>query len=316
MIALTLTLTLLVADSQRWAPLATVRENAYAFFEPVFLGIAWPGSAIDEVSDSLRFGAQLREDNQRLRQQNLRLAAHVQKLSYLASDNARLRGLIASTSQIKSKVLVGEVIGVDPDPGRHVLIINQGRSSGLYQGQPVLDARGVLGRIIQVGRHTSRVMLITDRQHSVPVRINRNGMRAILSGIGDNRDMRLQYVPEKTDIKTGDLLVTSGLGQDFPAGYPVARVGKIRRLVGDQFLDIEALPVAALDRSRYVLILFEKPHGAEVSTAQPLPLTLPAAVAPAPAPVPAAVPSAAPAAATPTSVPAVVPVEERNVQTP
>lgn len=313
MMALALTLTLLVADSQRWSPLAAVRENTYSFFEPVFLGIAWPGSMIDEVSDSLRLGSQLRVDNQRLKQQNLRLAAHVQKLSYLASDNARLRGLIESTSQIKSKVLVGEVIGVDPDPGRHVLIINQGRASGLYQGQPVLDARGVLGRIIGVGHHTSRVMLITDRQHSVPVRINRNGMRAILSGIGDIREMRLQYVPEKSDVKTGDLLVTSGLGQDFPAGYPVARVGKIRRLVGDQFLDIEALPIAALDRSRYVLVLFEKPQGAGVFTA--VPLSLPADHAAVPATVPVPAPAAAPAAA-PTAVPAVVPVEGSHAQTP
>ncbi len=264
MIAMILTLGLLVADSQRWQPLAAARESIYSFFEPVFLAIAWPGTVLDEISDSLRFGAQLRADNQRLKQQNLRLAAHVQKLSYLASDNARLRGLIDSASQLKSRVLVGEVIGIDPDPARHILIINQGSAGGLYQGQPVLDARGVLGRIVQLGRHTSRVMLITDRQNSVPVRINRNGMRAILSGIGDSREMRLQYVPEKSDVKPGDLLVTSGLGQDFPAGYPVGRVGQIRRLVGDQFLDIAALPVAALDRSRYVLILFEKPQAAQV----------------------------------------------------
>ncbi len=309
MMALALTLTLLVADSQRGSLLTAVRENTYSFFEPVFLAIAWPGSMIDEVSDSLRFGAQLRADNQRLKQQNLRLAAHVQKLSYLASDNARLRGLIDSTSQIRSKVLVGEVISVDPDPGRHVLIINQGRANGLYQGQPVLDARGVLGRIIGVGHHTSRVMLVTDRRHSVPVRINRNGMRAILSGIGDIHDMRLQYVPEKSDIKTGDLLVTSGLGQDFPAGYPVARVGKIRRLAGDQFLDIEALPIAALDRSRYVLVLFEKPQSAAAVVTTPL-MVDPAVAVPAPAPAPAAAPSA------PTAVPAVAPVEGSHAQTP
>ena len=296
--AFALTLGLLTADSQRWAPLAGARAAVYSVFEPVFLGIAWPGSVIDGISDSLRFGGQLREENQKLRQQNLRLAAYVQKLSYLASDNARLRGLIESAGQLHSRVLVAEVVGIDPDPGRHVLIINQGSASGLYRGQPVLDARGVLGRIIEVGRHTARVMLVTDRLNSVPVRINRNGMRAILSGIGDTGEMRLQYVPEKSDIKPGDLLVTSGLGQDFPAGYPVGRVGEIRRLVGDQFLDITALPVAALDRSRYVLALFEKPQSAEVPVVvMPLP-------EPQPVPAPAAPAVVTPAPATTATSPA------------
>lgn len=320
-----LALLLLIADSQRWAPLADFREKTYSFFEPVFLAIAWPGSVIDEMSDSLRFGSILRADNQRLKQQNLILAARVQKLSYLASDNARLRGLIASASQLRSRVLVGEVIGIDPDPSRHVLIINQGLRAGLYQGQPVLDSRGVFGRVVQVGRHTSRVMLVTDRQHSVPVRINRNGMRAILSGTGDTREMRLQYVPEKSDIKTGDLLVTSGLGQDFPAGYPVGHVGQIRRLAGDQFLDIAALPVAALDRSRYVLILFEKPAANDAQTAvAELPALTPveAAASPAaaaPTAAPASTPAipAAPAAAAVPTVPAVSPrQEESHAQTP
>lgn len=260
---------LLLADSQRWAPLGSFRNAVYSVMEPLFSALSWPGALIDEVSDSLRFGTMLRADNLRLKQQNLILSAKVQKLSYLASDNARLRGLIDSASQINSRVLVGEVIGIDPDPSRHVLIINQGRNGGLYEGQPVLDARGVFGRIIQVGRHTARVMLVTDRMHSVPVRINRNGIRAILSGNGDMQEMRLQYVPEKSDIKPGDLLVTSGLGQDFPAGYPVGRVSLIRRLAGDQFLDIAATPVAALDRSRYVLVLFEKPQGAEFLTQEP-----------------------------------------------
>lgn len=316
--AFALTLGLMVADSQRWAPLVSARAGLYAFFEPVYLGIAWPGSVLDGLGDDLRFGGQLREENQRLREQNLRLAAYVQKLSYLASDNARLRGLIESAGQLRSRVLVAEVIGIDPDPGRDILLINQGKASGLYLGQPILDARGVLGRVIQAGRQTARVMLITDHLNSIPVRINRNGMRAILSGTGDPGELKLQYVPEKSDIKPGDLLVTSGLGHDFPAGYPVGRVTEIRRQVGDQFLDISAVPVAALDRSRYVLALFEKPQSADMSViAQPLPVPAPVTpVTPAPATVPAAAPAQAPAAAAPSAAAGPVTQEARHAQTP
>ena len=161
----------------------------------------------------------------------------------------------------------------------------------------MLDARGVVGRVQWLGLNTARIMLISDRQHSVPVRINRNGMRAILSGTGDPSELSLQFVPETADIKVGDLLVTSGLGQDFPAGYPVGRVTRIRKIPGEQFLDISAQAVAALDRSRYLLALFEQPatvnHG-------PLPAVSPAAMA-----VPVTVPPSQPV---PTPASALTPV--------
>lgn len=343
--ALALMLVLLVADAQRMAPAAAMRTAVYSLFEPVFMVIAWPGKLWDELSDSLRFGSQLRADNERLRQQNLMLSANVQKLSYLASDNARLRGLMQAAQRLESKVLVAEVIGIDPDPSRHVLLINQGARDGLYLGQPVLDARGVLGRVVQLGQHTARLMLVSDRQHSVPVRINRNGMRAILSGTGDAADLRLQYVPVKSDIKRGDLLVTSGLGQDFPAGYPVGRVTEIRHRGGEQFLEISASPIAALDRSRYVLALFERPQAfAPVTVDQPLRMgpgdevaseAAPADAAPATAAAPApeassgvmpaqagtAAPAATPAARAPNvpaATPPVAPVapETRHVPSP
>lgn len=257
---------MLAADALRWQPVVAMRGVVYSAFEPVFLAMAWPGSMFDGMTESLRFGQALRAENARLKQQNLRLSAQVQKLSYLSSDNARLRGLLDSTRTLNARVLVGEVIGIDPDPERHVLIINQGALAGLHAGQPMLDARGVIGRVVQAGRRTSRVMLISDRRHSVPVRINRSGIRAILSGTGDPQELHLQFVPEKSDVKVGDLLVTSGLGNDFPAGYPVAYVSRIRRLADDQFLDITALPISALDRSRYVLALFEPVQGAELLT--------------------------------------------------
>lgn len=334
--ALALMLVLLVADAQRMAPAAAMRTAVYSLFEPVFMVIAWPGKLWDELSDSLRFGSQLRADNERLRQQNLMLSANVQKLSYLASDNARLRGLMQAAQRLESKVLVAEVIGIDPDPSRHVLLINQGARDGLYLGQPVLDARGVLGRVVQLGQHTARLMLVSDRQHSVPVRINRNGMRAILSGTGDAADLRLQYVPVKSDIKRGDLLVTSGLGQDFPAGYPVGRVTEIRHRGGEQFLEISASPIAALDRSRYVLALFERPQafapatvdqplrmgpGDEAAPADALPATgaAPAAQTSAgvmPAQAATATPATTPAAASAAATPATVAAPAHAVPTP
>lgn len=256
-VALMLVLVFLVGDALHLRPFEVLRDNVYAAFEPVIRVMSLPGRMAGNVVESVRFGDALREENQKLRQTNLLLAAQVQKLSFMASENAELRRLSATSEQLGSKVRIVEVIGVDPDPAHHVLIVGSGRDIGLYTGQPVLDAFGVVGRVIQTGQRTARVMLVSDSRHSIPVRINRNGMRAILSGTGDARELKLQFVPERSDIKAGDLLVTSGLGKDFPAGYPVARISRIRQISGDQFLDITAVPVSALDRSRYLLTLFQ-----------------------------------------------------------
>lgn len=285
---------MLVGDSLQWRWLASLRTSLYTGVESVYLAIAWPGTALDDLADSIRFGSALKRENAHLRQVNLVLSARVQKLSYLTNDNARLRDLSEAAKSISSRVIVTEVIGVDPDMTRHILIINRGASAGLYKGQPMLDARGVVGRVQWLGHNTARIMLISDRQHSVPVRINRNGMRAILSGTGDPGELSLQFVPETADIKTGDLLVTSGLGQDFPAGYPVGRVSRIRKVAGEQFLDISAQAVASLDRSRYLLALFEQPSVVDVGSLPApailaTPPALPAPVTPAPVPAPAPV---------------------------
>jgi len=257
-----------VGDSFQWGWLAALQRQLYAIVEPVYMAIALPGAVVDEVADVMRFGGALKKENAHLRQVNLVLSARVQKLSYLSNDNARLRDLKVAAESLDNRVAVAEVIGVDPDTTHHILIINLGANAGLFKGQPVLDARGVVGRVQFVGKQTARIMLISDRQHSVPVRINRNGIRAILSGTGDPDELSLQFVPETADIKKGDLLVTSGLGQDFPAGYPVGVVTRIRKVPGEQFLEVSANAVAALDRSRYLLALFERPT---VATSVPLP---------------------------------------------
>lgn len=297
---LALSLALLMGDSLQSGWLNALKRQLYSLVEPVYFAIALPGRAFDDISHSFRLGSALRRENANLRQMNLVLAARVQKLSYLSNENARLLELTVAAESIDSNVLVTEVIGVDPDTTRHVLIINRGSDAKLYKGQPVLDARGVVGRVQFIGRNTSRVMLISDRQHSVPVRINRNGMRAILSGTGDPDELSLQFVPETADIKKGDLLVTSGLGQDFPAGYPVGVVKHIRKVPGEQFLEVTATAVAALDRSRYLLALFERPT---VAMPAPVPATAESVVPAAPVSSSSAVPADAIApAVTPTPV--------------
>ncbi len=259
MVALALAIGIFYADLVRIPAMVTLRQGIYSVMEPAYLTMALPGQMIESVSESIRLGAALQAENDQLRKQNLLQAAQLQRLPQLLSENAELRRLSEAELDVPAAVKLVEVIGIDPDPSRNILIIRNDPDVKLHRGQPVLDANGVMGRVHRIGRQTARVILLTDRTHSVPVRVNRTGIRAILNGTGDVNELSLQFVPEKSDIKIGDLLTTSGLGNDFPAGYPVARVTKIRRLGDDQFLDITARPIASLDRSRFLLALFDRP---------------------------------------------------------
>ncbi len=198
----------------------------------------------------------LLSENEQLRAETLLMQRRLQKLAILTEQNVRLRELLNSSALIDDRVLVAELIGVDPNPYTHRVLINKGSSSGVTLGQPVLDARGVMGQVIEVMPYTSRVLLITDSNHSVPVQVNRNGLRAIASGTGNLESIELRYVTDTSDIREGDLLVTSGMGQRFPVGYPVAVVTNIERNTGQPFARVEAVPAATLNRSRYLLLVF------------------------------------------------------------
>lgn len=196
------------------------------------------------------------EENERLRRENLVLQGRSNKMSSLQAENVRLRALLNSTALLRDDVLVAELIGVSPDPVRHQLVLNKGESDGVFVGQPLIDAHGLMGQIVEVSRYTSRALLITDATHSIPVQINRNGVRAIAEGTGALGMLEIHHVSATTDIERGDLLVSSGLGGRFPVGYPVAVVNEIERDPGQPFARIHAVPTATLDRSRHVLLVF------------------------------------------------------------
>jgi rod shape-determining protein MreC len=221
--------------------------------------------------------------------------------------------LLNSSALVNEKVEVAELIGMDPNPFTHRIIINKGERDGVVLGQPVLDARGLMGQVVELMPYTSRVLLLTDTTHSIPVQVNRNGLRAIASGTGNPERLELRHVADTADIKEGDLLVSSGLGQRFPAGYPVATVKEVIHDSGQPFAIVRAVPTAALNRSRYLLLVFSDTRTAEerandAAQAQEnldafgggpiIPATVPKTVtapAAAPSPAPAATP-AAPAA--------------------
>ncbi|WP_307339844.1 rod shape-determining protein MreC [Pseudomonas lini] len=212
-----------------------------------------------------QFGSrtELVAENEKLKTENLLLQGRMQKLAALTEQNVRLRELLNSSALVNEKVEVAELIGMDPNPFTHRIIINKGERDGVVLGQPVLDARGLMGQVVELMPYTSRVLLLTDTTHSIPVQVNRNGLRAIASGTGNPERLELRHVADTADIKEGDLLVSSGLGQRFPAGYPVATVREVIHDSGQPFAIVRAVPTAALNRSRYLLLVFSDSRTAE-----------------------------------------------------
>lgn len=194
------------------------------------------------------------------------LAIHKRKLQQMASlaaENVRLRQLLNSAETLEDRVIVGELIGISPDINTQKVIVNRGTKHGVYVGQAMVDAFGLMGQVIEVGERSSRVLLITDSTHALPVEVNRNGIRLVAEGVGnpDVFELSLRYVSNTTDIQEGDLLVSSGLGGRFPRGYPVAEVTGVDFDSSQEFLRVLARPMAEMDRSRHVLLVFDSPPG-------------------------------------------------------
>ncbi len=241
--------------------LKPVRSSLGMVLTPMYWLGDLPVRTWSEVAQMFSSRTDLLAENEELRAETLLMQRRLQKLATLTEQNVRLRELLNSSALIDDRVLVAELIGIDPNPYTHRVLINKGSSSGVTLGQPVLDARGVMGQVVEVMPYTSRVLLITDSNHSLPVQVNRNGLRAIISGTGDLESLELRYVTDTADIREGDLLVTSGMGQRFPVGYPVAVVSEVQRNTGQPFTQIEALPAANLNRSRYLLLVFSDAKG-------------------------------------------------------
>lgn len=217
-----------------------------------------PGAIGDWFSESSTSRQQLLAENKQLSARNLVLELRSQRLAALETENIELRELLSASEQIDDRVLVTSVIAVDPDPFSQQILINKGGEDGVFIGQPVLDAYGLLGQVIDVMPYSARVLMIADSNHAIPVQINRNGVRAIAVGTGSLDELELIYVPNTADIVKGDLLVSSGLGGRYPRGYPVGVVTKVENVPGKSFAVVTAEPSAHLDRSRHLLLVFSQ----------------------------------------------------------
>ena len=227
------------------------------FASPLLHLASVPRDVVEEASLQLNSRSQLLKDNQQLQQQLFLLRSDLLRMAELSQENRRLRELLGSPVTQDSRKLVARILSVDSDPFVYQVVIDKGVEHHVYEGQPVVNDQGVIGQVVSVGKTSSRVLLITDISHALPVRVLRNDLRAIASGTGNINELTLKNLPRNVDIKDGDILVTSGMGGHFPEGYPVAKVTRFANEEQSPFAEIKAEPLATLDRLRYVLLLWQ-----------------------------------------------------------
>ena len=235
-------------------------ESARSYLQSIVSPLQYlansPKQMLNWLGENLSSRQKLLDENEQLKAQQIIFQQQAMQLDILKQENERLRALLASPLKADLKKMVAEIISVDSDPYSHQVVINRGVNNGVYEGQPVLDDVGVVGQVLHVGATTSRVLLLTDLTHAIPVRNSRNGVRMVSSGSGQINRLIQNHVPHSTDVEVGDLLVTSGLGEKYPEGYPVAKVTLVEQDESRPFARVYSQPIANIDRLRYLLLLW------------------------------------------------------------
>jgi len=248
---------LLMVMDHRFHQTETLRSTLSVLTYPIQFLAEAPSNIGSWVTQTLQTRSELQQSNQDLHRENLKLKAELQLTAALQAENERLRDLLGSAYKVGNRVLVAELSAMDLDPFRQQIVIDKGSRSGVFEGQAVLDAHAVMGQVIHVSPLNATVLLITDVGHALPVQVLRNGLRTIAVGSGRINQLEMPYLPNNADIRSDDLLVTSGLGGKFPPGYPVARITEVKRQPGKPFATVLARPLAQLDRTREALLVWE-----------------------------------------------------------
>lgn len=246
---------LMTAD-HRWHSLEMVRSTLSIVVYPLQYTIDLPIRFYYWADEVLSSKQSLLEKNREFQARHLESRVQLQKLDIIEKENERLRDLLSATPKTTERLLISEIINVDVDPYRQQILLNKGSKHDVYLGQPIIDAQGIMGQIVHVAPLSASAMLITDASHAIPVQVDRTGLRAIAFGTGKIDLLELRHLPHNADIQQGDLLISSGLGGVFPPNYPVATISKVEHIVGEPFATIEAVPLAQLDKSREVLLIW------------------------------------------------------------
>jgi rod shape-determining protein MreC len=259
---------LMFYDHQR-GRLEQVHATLSALVYPVQAAVDAPYALAGWAREKLATHVALVNENAALKQQELTQAVQLQRLTSLEQENERLRSLMGASKEVPGRVMVAEMLGVDLDPFRHRVVINKGTADGVFDGQTLLDAHGIVGQIIRTDPISSEAAFITDPSQAIQVEISRTGLRTLVVGTADVNTLSLPYLANSADVKVGDILVSSGLGGRYPKGYPVGVVKQVQRDPAEAFATVTAQPSADLNHGHNVLLYFPLVTPAAVPKPEP-----------------------------------------------
>lgn len=209
------------------------------------------------IRDSAKYFSvhnKLVQENYMLKQQAFQNNVKLQRLNTLKAENNHLRSLLGGDIPIHPRAILGDISHTGRDPFRNVVIVNRGSQHNILAGQAVVDSKGVIGQVTRVYPFSSEITMITDKNLSIPVQVERNQLRAIAFGQSGNT-LDIPYLPTNVDIKIGDKLVTSGIDGIYPSGLAVATVTKIEQDPESPFAKIISTPTAQVSHHLQLLIL-------------------------------------------------------------
>jgi len=241
-----------------------VRETLSFVVYPIQLAVDLQMGLAETISSYLKKQKTLMSDLEKLRTENLQLSVRAQRYSAVKRENSRLRDLLDFPVVPNQRTIVANILSIDTKSGSQQIVVNKGENTGAQIGQAMIDVHGVIGQVIKVGPYSSVGLLITDPKHSIPVELNRTGLRAVVTGIDESKKLSLSFVPIDADVVAGDLVVSSGLGNRFPSGYPVGTIKSVARVNGESFADISVEPISDLTFSREVLLVGSPSQNQEV----------------------------------------------------
>lgn len=243
-----------MVDSQtNW--LSAPRNLLSVMLSPIQSLASIPSSVGRYFTSSLTAEPDLQIAYDNLRNEYFKLKSETLLLRALEEENASLRRLLAASERLNEKITLAELMDVNLDRDNHRVSVSRGIRDGVYVGQAVIDDQGVIGQVTEVMPLSSIIVLISDPSHALPVQVERNGLRTMVSGTGSVSLLKVPYLNQNSDIVVGDVLISTGMGGRFPNGYPVAVINDVKIIEGDAFIRVTASPIAKLDRSNHVLLL-------------------------------------------------------------
>jgi len=267
----------LIVLDHRGGWLSQARQQAQLFVQPLWAVAGWPGQVVDSISDDAGTRSSLIAENRRLRNELLVNGARIARLQAATADNERMRAMLGVVKRGGLDVQLAPILDIDLDPTRQRLVLDAGSADGVHVGQVLIDAGGVVGQVIATTPMHSTALRITYPDHARPVAVLRNGVRLVAYGTGRSDRLSLASIPLSSDVKVGDVVVTSGLGERFPAGFPVGTIAALRPDDTRAFLVGDVKPAAQLDRGRDVLLVRSAPQRPVIGPAAATTSTLPTA---------------------------------------